>query len=118
MAPCTYQPPEIHYVIVSFFYYLPTLFYLLAIIPAWFAPIDAAKQAEIIEQTALRHEGLESYDPLTGAVLPPYPTEEEREEMNALLHFDEDELEYFELHGFMSFVWVVVRRLVSGAWSR
>ena len=50
-APCTAQPIGVHFVIAGFYYYAPICFYTLAIIPAWFAPIDAAKQAEILSQT-------------------------------------------------------------------
>ena len=31
-----------------------------------------------MRETVKRQAGEEAYDPLTGAVLPPYPTEEER----------------------------------------
>ena len=55
-APCTAQPPGVHSVIASFFYYAPILFFMLAIIPAWFAPIDAKMQAEsVMQKTFLSH---------------------------------------------------------------
>ena len=37
---------------------------------------------------------------------------QERKEMNALLHFDEDELEFFERHGFLKMCGVVFARFV------
>ena len=111
-APCTDQPAGVHLVIATFTFYVPVVFYILVLVPAWFAPIDAAKQAEIVEQTELRHRGELAHDPLSGVELPPYPTDEEREEMNALLQFDKDELEFFERHGFAMVCAFVAGRLV------
>ena len=67
LAPCRRsQPRGVNFSIDVFYFYLPTLFYMLAIIPAWFAPIDAELQADIVYQTELRREGEPAMDPLTG----------------------------------------------------
>jgi len=118
--PCLEEPESVRLVIIVFFSYLPTIFFLLAVIPTWLAPIDTQSRLQIVEQTKLRQSGEPAYDPLTGVALPPLPTEEEREEMNVLMHFDEEELEMYEQHGFGRIAMVLAARLlvwlaISGA---
>eukprot|EP00966_Prymnesium_polylepis_P210935 4884761-Prymnesium_polylepis.3 len=93
VVPCTSQPAAVHAVLNLFWFFVPAVFALAAAACAYYAPIDATLQREILEQCDNRKKGAPAIDPLTKETIPRHPSESEAAILKALRHFSEGELE-------------------------